>query len=57
MCARFPAGGAAHHLVNRNQRDVVYLDAGDRPPRRRRDLPRRRHVGSSPDERAAADDE
>jgi len=30
MCAGFPAGGTAHHLVNRTQRDVVYLEVGDR---------------------------
>jgi uncharacterized cupin superfamily protein len=32
MCAGFPAGGAAHHLVNRTGRDVVYLEVGDRSP-------------------------
>ncbi len=32
MCAGFPAGGVAHHLVNRSERDVVYLEVGDRPP-------------------------
>jgi uncharacterized cupin superfamily protein len=32
MCAGFPAGGLAHHLVNRTQSDVVYLEAGDRTP-------------------------
>jgi uncharacterized cupin superfamily protein len=31
MCAGFPAGGDdAHHLVNRTDRDVVYLEVGDR---------------------------
>ena len=30
MCAGFPAGGIAHHLVNRTDRDVVYLEIGDR---------------------------
>ncbi|MGE5538616.1 MAG: cupin domain-containing protein [Gemmatimonas sp.] len=31
MCAGFKAGtGDAHHLVNRTDRDVVYLEAGDR---------------------------
>jgi uncharacterized cupin superfamily protein len=30
MCAGFPAGGAAHQLVNRTQADVVYLEIGDR---------------------------
>jgi len=29
-CAGFPAGGAAHHLVNRSAGDVVYLEVGDR---------------------------
>jgi uncharacterized cupin superfamily protein len=32
MCAGFPAGGAAHHLVNRTTEDVVYLEVGDRMP-------------------------
>ena len=32
MCAGFPAGGTAHHLVNRSSRDVVYLEVGDRTP-------------------------
>ncbi len=30
MCAGFPAGGTAHHLENRSQSDVVYLEIGDR---------------------------
>jgi uncharacterized cupin superfamily protein len=30
MCAGFPAQGLAHHLVNRTDRDVVYLEIGDR---------------------------
>ena len=30
MCVGFPAGGEAHHLVNRTDRDVVYLEIGDR---------------------------
>jgi uncharacterized cupin superfamily protein len=32
MCAGFPAGGTAHHLVNRTTEDVVYLEVGDRTP-------------------------
>jgi uncharacterized cupin superfamily protein len=33
MCAGFRAGtGDAHHLVNRTERDVVYLEVGDRTP-------------------------
>lgn len=32
MCAGFPAGGAAHHLVNRSTSDVLYLEVGDRTP-------------------------
>ena len=32
MCAGFPCGGLAHHLVNRSDRDVVYLEIGDRTP-------------------------
>ena len=30
MVAGFPAGGLAHHLVNRTQSDVLYLEIGDR---------------------------
>jgi len=30
MCAGFPAGGVAHHLVNRTDRDALYLEVGDR---------------------------
>jgi uncharacterized cupin superfamily protein len=30
MCAGFPAGGTAHHLENRTDRAVVYLEVGDR---------------------------
>ena len=33
MCAGFRGGsGDAHHLVNRTQRDVLYLEVGDRLP-------------------------
>ena len=32
MCAGFPAQGVAHQLVNRTDRDVVYLEIGDRTP-------------------------
>jgi len=32
MCAGFPAQGIAHKLVNRTDRDVVYLEIGDRTP-------------------------
>ena len=33
MCAGFKAGtGNAHHLMNRTQHDVVYLEVGDRTP-------------------------
>ena len=32
MCAGFPKGGLAHHLVNRSGADVVYLEVGDRSP-------------------------
>ena len=33
MCAGFRAGtGNAHHLVNRSEREVVYLEIGDRSP-------------------------
>ncbi len=30
MCAGFPAGGEAHHLVNRTSHDVLILEIGDR---------------------------
>ena len=30
MCAGFSANGDAHHLVNRSDRDVWYLEIGDR---------------------------
>ena len=30
MCAGFRAAALAHHLVNRTERDVVYLEIGDR---------------------------
>lgn len=30
MCAGFPAGGTAHHLENRSDRPVTYLEIGDR---------------------------
>lgn len=30
MCAGFPAGGAAHHLVNRSSEDAIFLEVGDR---------------------------
>ena len=32
MCAGFAASGIAHQLVNRTDRDVVYLEIGDRTP-------------------------
>ena len=32
MCAGFPAAGLAHHLVNRTNSDVSYLEIGDRTP-------------------------
>jgi uncharacterized cupin superfamily protein len=30
MCAGFPAGGTAHHLVNETAEDVCFLEIGDR---------------------------
>jgi len=30
MCFGFPAGGTAHHLINRSDKDVIYLEVGDR---------------------------
>lgn len=32
MCAGFAAGGIAHQMVNRTERDGVYLEIGDRSP-------------------------
>jgi uncharacterized cupin superfamily protein len=32
MCAGFPAQGIAHQLVNRTDKDVIYLEVGDRTP-------------------------
>lgn len=32
MCAGFPSGGTAHHLVNRSQAPAAYLEIGDRRP-------------------------
>lgn len=32
MCAGFQANGEAHHLVNRTDKDVVFLEIGDRLP-------------------------
>ncbi len=30
-CAGFPAGGGAHHILNRSDRDLLILEIGDRP--------------------------
>lgn len=32
MCAGFPAGGLAHHLVNRTDAEALYLEIGARTP-------------------------
>lgn len=32
MAAGFPAGGLAHHIVNRAEEDAVFLEIGDRTP-------------------------
>ncbi len=32
MCAGFPAASIAHHLINRTDRVVAYLEIGDRSP-------------------------
>lgn len=32
MCAGFPAGGSPHHLENRGDAEVVFLEVGDRGP-------------------------
>lgn len=33
MCAGFPRGGTAHHLVNHSGGDATYLEVGDRQAR------------------------
>ena len=36
MCAGFKSGsGNAHHLINRTDREIVYLEIGDRAPHRK----------------------
>jgi uncharacterized cupin superfamily protein len=41
MRAHFKAGlGNAHHLINRTDREIVYLEIGDRKRRRHRDFTR-----------------
>lgn len=32
MCAGFPHGGTAHHLINRSAAPATYLEVGDRQP-------------------------
>ncbi len=32
MCTGFPAGGEAHQLLNKSNRDAWYLEVGDRTP-------------------------
>jgi uncharacterized cupin superfamily protein len=32
MCAGFPHGGTAHHLINRSDAPAVYIEVGDRRP-------------------------
>ena len=38
-CAGFPAGGTAHHIVNRTESPVVFLEVGDRTPEDAVDYP------------------
>lgn len=33
MCAGFPAGGSAHRIINRTDKDVYFLEVGDRTPK------------------------
>jgi uncharacterized cupin superfamily protein len=40
MCAGFPAGGQAHHLENRTEWDVLFLEVGDRTGGDEIDYPR-----------------
>ena len=30
MCFGFPAAGTAHHLINRSDKDAIFLEVGDR---------------------------
>jgi len=39
MCAGFPHGGTAHHLINRSDVEAVYLEIGDRLPNDGADYP------------------
>jgi uncharacterized cupin superfamily protein len=39
MCAGFPHGGAAHHLLNRSNAPATYLEIGDRQPNDTADYP------------------
>jgi uncharacterized cupin superfamily protein len=39
MCAGFPRGGKAHHLVNRSGAPATYLEIGDRQPGDAADYP------------------
>jgi len=39
MCAGFPHGGTAHHLINRSTSPATYLEVGDRQPGDAADYP------------------
>jgi uncharacterized cupin superfamily protein len=39
MCAGFPRGGVAHHLINRSDVPATYLEIGDRQPGDSADYP------------------
>ncbi len=39
MCAGFPHGGTAHHLVNRSEAHATYIEVGDRTPGDTADYP------------------
>jgi uncharacterized cupin superfamily protein len=39
MCAGFPHGGSAHHLLNRSSKPATYLEVGDRQPGDSADFP------------------
>lgn len=32
MCAGFPKGGNAHHIINKSNEEAIYLEIGDRSP-------------------------
>jgi uncharacterized cupin superfamily protein len=50
MCAGFPHGGAAHHLLNGSNAPATYLEIGDRQPNDAADYPEDDLVAAHSDE-------